>query len=257
MSCDDVDRALMEEPFTSRFSAQAQEHLRGCRSCRELVRAVRLPVSADLPSPKTLRRIELDIVANLRPVRPVAPKRLFATLVAIFVCVVALSVYRIGAFAIAVMSPLQTGAMLGTLAISSGLLAYSLVQQAIPGSRHRISPRLLPISILIALTVVVVLLFQFEQERNFWANAWWCIRTGAAIGALAAVPFWLVLRRGAILSPSMTGLAAGLFAGLVGMAALEIHCPNLDIWHILVSHIGVGVLGATAGLMVGSFPRWR
>jgi hypothetical protein len=49
----------------------------------------------------------------------------------------------------------------------------------------------------------------------------------------------------------MTGAATGLLAGLVGTSALEIHCPNLDAWHILVSHLGVAVLGAMAGLVVG------
>ncbi len=65
------------------------------------------------------------------------------------------------------------------------------------------------------------------------------------------MPFWLVLRRGAVLSPSMTGAATGLLAGLVGTSVLEIHCPNLDAWHILVSHLGVAVLCALAGLIIG------
>jgi hypothetical protein len=32
---------------------------------------------------------------------------------------------------------------------------------------------------------------------------------------------------------------------------LEIHCPNLDAWHILVSHLGVAILCALAGLFIG------
>jgi hypothetical protein len=74
---------------------------------------------------------------------------------------------------------------------------------------------------------------------------------GIPIGALAAGLFWLVLRRGAILSPSMTGAATGLLAGLVGASVLEIHCPNLDALHILVSHLGVAILCAMAGLFTG------
>ena len=49
----------------------------------------------------------------------------------------------------------------------------------------------------------------------------------------------------------MTGAATGLLAGRVGTTGLEIHCPNLDASHILVSHLGVAVLGAVAGLVVG------
>ena len=32
---------------------------------------------------------------------------------------------------------------------------------------------------------------------------------------------------------------------------LEIHCPNLDAWHILVSHLGVAMLCAVAGFVLG------
>jgi len=53
-----------------------------------------------------------------------------------------------------------------------------------------------------------------------------------AYDSAGVVPFWLMLRRGAILSPRMTGATTGLLAGLVGTSVLEIHCPNLDAWHI-------------------------
>jgi hypothetical protein len=121
----------------------------------------------------------------------------------------------------------------------------------VPGSRHRIPPTLLPVAITISLTIAMAVLFQFQHEQKFWGNAWACIRAGTPFGVLAAVPFWLMLRRGAILSPTMSGAATGLFAGLVGTSVLEIHCPNLDVWHILVSHLGVAILCALAGLVIG------
>jgi len=247
MNCKDVARALSEE---SRLSLQAQNHVRSCKGCQELVSAMNIPV--DTPSQATLRQIAESITTSLRPVRPVAPARYFlGAFVGIFVSIVAIGVYRIGAFAIAVMTPLQTIAILSALAVSTGLLAYSLVHQMIPGSRHRISPRLLPVAITISLTIAMAVLFHFQHERNFWGNAWACIRAGTPFGVLAAVPFWLVLRRGAILSPTMSGAATGLFAGLVGTSVLEIHCPNLNAWHILVSHLGVAILCALAGLVIG------
>jgi hypothetical protein len=211
-----------------------------------------MPVALDPPSPAALRQIAEGLAANLVPVRPVGPARyFFVALVGIFASIVAIGVYRMGAFAIAVMTPLQTATMLGAVAVNIGLLAYSLVNQMIPGSRHRIPPRLLPVAITISLTIAMAVLFQFQHERNFWASAWACIRAGTPFGVLAAVPFWLVLRRGAILSPGMTGAATGLLAGLVGTSVLEIHCPNLDAWHILVSHLGVAILCALAGLAIG------
>jgi hypothetical protein len=171
-------------------------------------------------------------------------------LVAIFVCGVAIGVYRIGAFALAAMSPIQTGVILPVLAISAVLLTYSLVNQIIPGSRHGIPPGLLPFGVLIAFAIATAVLFRF-QDRHSWTNNWACIQAGTSIAALAALPLWLVLRRGAILSPGLTGGATGLLAGLVGTTALEIHCPNLDAWHILVAHLGVALIGLTVGLVIG------
>jgi hypothetical protein len=206
----------------------------------------------DPPSPATLRKIAEGMAAQLSPVRPVAPAGYFlGAFVCIIVSIVALSVDRMGAFAIGAMTPLQTAAILSALAISSGLLASSLVHQMVPASRHGILPSLLPVAIIISLIIAIAVLFQFQHEQDFWANAWGCIRAGTPIGVLSAVPFWLVLRQGAVLSPSMTGAATGLLAGLVGASVLEIHCPNLDAWHILVSHAGVAMLCTLAGLFTG------
>jgi hypothetical protein len=235
MNCDDVDRALRE-------ASQAAEHV--------TERDMSVPANPSLPA--TLRQIAEGLAANLRPVRAMAPKRyFFGALVGIFISFVAIAAYRMGAFAIAVMTPLQIAVILSALTIAMGLLAYSLVNQMVPGSRHRIPAMLLLVGIAITLTITIAVLFQFQHERHFWIKCWGCIRAGAPIGILAAVPFWLVLRRGAILSPGMTGAATGLFAGLVGTSVLEIHCPNLDAWHILVSHLGVAIICALGGLVTG------
>ncbi len=172
---------------------------------------------------------------------------------AIFVSACSLSIYLIGAFAMTVMSPLQTTAILGALAISAGLLTYSVAHQMVPGSRHRISPGLLPIAIVISLMIAIAVLFQFHNDRDFGARAWECFRAGMLIGFIPAVPCWLVRRRGAILSPTMTGAATGLLSGLVGTSVLEMHCPNLGAWHILISHLGSAVLCSIAGLTLGRY----
>jgi hypothetical protein len=249
VNCHDVERALSEE---SQLPPQAQDHVRSCNRCQELVRALNIPAPVDAPSPAALRQIVEGLGTNLSPVRPVAPARyFFGAFIGFFVSIVALGVYRMGAFAIAVMTPVQTAAILSALAISTGLLAYSLVHQMVPGSRHAIPPRLLPVAITLSLAILIAVLFQFQHEQNFWGNACACIRAGASIGALATVPFWLMLRRGAVLSPILSGAATGLLAGLVGASVLEIHCPNLNAWHILVSHLGVAMLCALAGLLIG------
>jgi hypothetical protein len=159
MNCADVGKAL-REPL---LPLQAREHLQNCKSCQELVSAFNSPVVVDAPSPATLRHIAESIAIDLRAVRPMAPAGyFFGAFMGIFVSIAALAVYRMGAHAIAVMTSLQTGAILGALAVSTGLLTYSVVQQMVPGSRHRIPPRLLPVVITISLTIAIVVLFQFK-----------------------------------------------------------------------------------------------
>ena len=252
MNCKDISQALIDRSMPSPLTSEVEDHLRTCARCRHLVRALSFPAPEGRPSPASLRRIATGIAADLRPVQPIAPKRyLFAAFLGIFIVSVGLGVSRMGAFAIAVMSPLQTSVILCTLALSTELLAYSLVQQIVPGSRHRVSPRLLPLGVAISLMIVIAVLFHFQHEQNFWAKSWECIRAGTPIGALAAVPFWFILHRGTVLWPPMTGAGTGLLAGLVGTTALEIHCPNLGAWHILVGHLGVAALGAMTGLLIG------
>ncbi len=204
------------------------------------------------PSPDTLRRIEKGLAADLHPVRPMPPaSSIFTAFASIFVAIVAVGVYGTGAFGLGAMSAFQKFSILGALAISTGALVYSVVQQMAPGRLHRIRPNLLPFAILIALMVLMILLFQFEREAKFWTIAWSCLRFGVGFGALAAIPFWLILRRGAILSPAMTGAATGLLAGLVGTSVQEMHCPDLDAWHVLAAHLGASVVCALAGLLIG------
>jgi len=49
----------------------------------------------------------------------------------------------------------------------------------------------------------------------------------------------------------LTGATTGLLAGLVGTTVLELHCPILNGWHILASHLGVAILYALGGLVMG------
>ena len=42
----------------------------------------------------------------------------------------------------------------------------------------------------------------------------------------------------------------GMLAVLVGTTVLEVHCGNLDIWHILVWHVGIALLGMITGLLL-------
>jgi hypothetical protein len=76
------------------------------------------------------------------------------------------------------------------------------------------------------------------------------LQAGVPYAIPAGLLFWLILRRGAILSPRTVGAAAGMLAGLVSTTVLEVHCPNLNVWHILVWHVGIALSGLVAGLLI-------
>ena len=251
MNCDEAGRILSQEGVPARLPAEVQQHLNECSRCRQFSRALE-PAGSDSPSAAQLEAIQKRLAADLLPVRPLAPAGYFlSALTVIFVCVVAIGVWWLGTAGLAAMSTLQASAILSALAVGAALLAYSLVQQIAPGSAHFMPPRPLPLGVMAVAALFIAVLFQFQRERIFWDGVWGCIRVGALLATLAAVPMWLVLRRGAILSPSLTGAAAGLLAGLAGTAALEIRCPNLDAWHRLAAHLGIAVLGAIFGFVAG------
>src|ERR1700685_2966245 len=115
-----------------------------------------LPAGAEMPSTELLRQLEQSVTADLRPVRPLAPRRyFFAAFVSTFVLIVVLGVYRLGAFGIPAMSIAQNVGVLGALAAGACLLAWSIVQQMGPRSRHRLPPAVLPIVVIICLALVM------------------------------------------------------------------------------------------------------
>ena len=62
---------------------------------------------------------------------------------------------------------------------------------------------------------------------------------------------------GAILSPGLTGAVAGGLAGVIGLMVLEVRCPNLSGYHILVWHWGVALLAMLGGLTLGRLSNRR
>ena len=255
MNCRDVEHSLIEHEKSgaARLPAQVQKHVSTCNHCSDFLRALNPSNMADAPAPEILRQLEDTLTTRLRPVRPLAPTRyFFAAFGVIFILTVAAGVYRLGALGISAMSPGQSIAILCALSVSVGLLVYSLVQQMTPGSQHRISPTRLPAAVIGLLALLMAALFQFQPERDFWGTGLACLRAGGPFALLAVMPFWLLLRRGAGLSPRVTGAAAGLLAGLVTTTAQEIYCPVLDASHILTWHLGVALLGAVVGFAAGS-----
>lgn len=254
MNCDDAARLLISGPLP----IEAAKHLQECARCRGLVRALNAPVHAVSPSSQTMDRLEQQLASNLRPVTPLpSPGYFTLCFVLLFLVAVSLLTYVWGAVAVPGMSSLQIITIFAMLAISAGALANSLARQMLPASRHRISPRLLPALIVVAAAACIAICFQFQDEHGFWRHAWTCFKAGALAGAIASLPLWLVLRRSAILLPAMTGATTGLLAGLVGTAALDMHCPIQNAGHLLAGHLGPAAFCCLSGYIVGSLVESR
>jgi hypothetical protein len=151
----------------------------------------------------------------------------------------------------------RTVLVLAVLAVCAAACMWSVLKLMTPAGRYTVPPELVPWLAVGALTIGTAASFQFEQEDTFWASSWVCLKIGLSIAIPTAVLVWLVIRRGVFLVPGLTGANTGVLAGLVAAAALEVHCPNLDAWHILVSHLGTAICAGLVGLLAGVVTEGR
>ncbi|MGH9818282.1 MAG: NrsF family protein, partial [Candidatus Acidiferrales bacterium] len=143
--------------------------------------------------------------------------------------------------------------------IGAVLLALSLIRQMVPGSKHLLSPTLLPIGVLVLHFLLTTVLFQPPAESGFVSTGLACFTIGIAYSASAALLLWLMVRRGAWLAPKLAGATVGTLAGLMGLSVLEIHCPNLNLYHIMTWHLGAVAVTALVALVfaaIVSHYRW-
>ena len=122
-------------------------------------------------------------------------------------------------------------------------------------------PPSLIVSITVGLMMVIEATFRSQPEPTFLASGVMCMKNGLTYSIPAAVLLWLILRRGALLYPKLIGAVTGGLAGLAGLSVLEVNCPNLNVFHILVWHVGVVVIGSLGGALLGaaveSIECWR
>jgi hypothetical protein len=238
------------------------KHLTHCGRCRALTVVLDSTDVGFHLSERLLRRVQASILDDLKPVHPLPPPRILLLASAIvFLSVVAVGALLLGTTGWHMLNMLQRTAVFVTLAASAVLLANSMVRQMVPGSKHAFAPATLPIAILIALILVIVATFRSQRESAFILGGLACMKNGFLFSIPAAFLLWLILRRGAILSPKVIGAAAGGLAGLSGLSVLEFNCLNLNLFHILVWHWGVVLVGSLGGALVGASVersnRWR
>ncbi len=236
---------------TNILTQSVRTHIEECKSCQESSRIVELPSNDPQMDPIQIERLQKIIVDDLRPVRQLLPSWVFALAFAlIFVGFSYLGMSYLGASGWLMLMPGQRIALFATLAASAALLAFSLATQMVPGQKSLLRPGLLPVSVFVLLCLVVASVFQVRADPHFLRAGEACLNAGVPYAIPAALVFWLILSRGAILSPPAVGAITGMLAGLVSTTVLEVHCPNLNVWHILVWHVGIALFGMIAGLLV-------
>ena len=241
---------------------QEGSHLIYCERCRGLTRLLEKADYGLRPSESALRRIEAGILEDLKPVRPLVPSRiLLFGCATIFLSVVSVGALLLGMNGWGALSLAQRIVVFLTLAASAVLLANAMVQQMVPGSKLVFAPAVLLVSILSVLMMIIAATFRSQQESAFLASGMLCLKNGLRCSVPAAFLFWLILRRGAILYPKLIGAVACGLAGLAGLTVLEVNCPNLNVFHILIWHAGVVVISSLTGSVLGaaveSVERWR
>jgi hypothetical protein len=253
LTCREMNDSMIS---TSEGWAQTEgpaEHLTQCERCRILTHLLDEVGRGSAPSQSQLKRIKVTMVDQLKPVRLLPPSRVFLLACAIiFLCVASVGAVRLGTNGWTALNIEQRIAIFFSLAASAILLAVSMVRQMVPGSRHTFPPAALPVGISLVLTLVIATTFRPHEEVAFVSGGLVCIKNGILYSAPAALLFWLLLRRGAILFPKVIGLAVGGLAGLIGLSVLEVNCPNLNVFHIWVWHWGVVLVSSLAGALVGA-----
>lgn len=223
------------------------------REIAELLR--RLESGPDAVAPALQRNLERKLANDLRPVEPLRPAGFFVALWGmVFVVVVVAGVLRLGPLAVPLMGPALSALVIGVLAASAVALMISLALQMSPGSRFRVAPGVLPVVVAAAVTALFAGWLPLHPQAHFWRGVWRCFSVGITFGAISGILTSLALRRGTFESPTTAGATAGLLAGLAGTTLLAIHCPILEMGHVVLAHVGAAIAAGLAGMVIAV---WR
>jgi len=253
MKCREVEQALATSSARGAdvLMQSVRTHIEECKNCQDLARVLELPSEDVQMESSQIERLQKLVTSDLHPVRPLPPSWVFLVAFAfIFVGISCVGFSYLGAYGWFLLRSMQKIAVFSTLVGSAALLAFSLARQMVPGQKSLLRPGLLPVAIFVLLFLVIASVFQVRTDSHFLRAGEACLKAGVPYAIPAALAFWLILRRGAILSPRAVGAITGTLAGLVSTTVLEVHCPNLNVWHILIWHVGIALLGMLVGLLV-------
>ncbi len=203
--------------------------------------------------PAVVERAKRPILASLRPVRPMPPSWVIAAgLLAVLLVTAFLGVASLGAYGVRKLSGMDRAAIFAALGAASCFAAIASAREMRPAGGRRIGGWVLGIATLCMLALFAALFHDYGMQK-FVKQGIPCLAAGSLFAAVAAIGITIILRRGFVLNTATAGLAAGTLAGLAGLTVLELHCVILNAMHIMVWHVAVVVLSATAGYLIGRF----
>jgi hypothetical protein len=230
------------------LTGPAADHLRACSGCRMMLESLQFP--SESPHQQQLARLKEQMGHTAGAVRPLpSDSTMFVISLLVFLAFSMLLVMPVGYEGFLRLNALQRIFEYGTILVLAALLSFAIVQEMVPGAKRRIDPFTLLILLLLLLPLTTVSLFPNFSLASFVRRGAPCLRFGLVCAAIsAAFGFWLI-KEGYSGSPIRAAAIFGAFAGLVGVAALALHCPVLNASHILVWHCGAILIGAVAGAL--------
>lgn len=219
---------------------------------QEIDERLRAAGSALPPAPAT-GEIKETVASTLRPVRPLpSARRLALHFFAVYVCAALAGGWALGMYGLRALSPVQRIVIFSASACAAGFAAIASAREMRPAGGRRLAGAALALAAF-GFVFVFAALFHDYALRQFVRQGIPCLTAGLVFAVPAALAVSLVFRRGFALNLAAAGLAAGTVAGLAGLGALELHCPNLNAMHVMVWHVAVVVLSGLAGMLIGWF----
>lgn len=249
MNCKQFARVAM--PGTP-SGGEALEHLKKCVLCSRLEELLGAWSSEAAMSPDRLNAIRQMVASDLAPVRAMASHwALAAWFAGAAALVLLLGVVTLRTRGLSAIGPVQAVAVLSIAGAAILLAADLLVRLMTPGSLLRWRPGTLAVVIVVALASAVATLFPYLAMDRFLATGFLCLAIGASFAVLGLLLANSIMRKGAVLDRTATGIGAGLFAGAAAFAVQEIYCPYIHLWHVLGFHVTTIGIAIAIGVVWG------
>ena len=209
------------------------------------------------------RKIQGVLTSSLTPVKPLpSQSRLVLIFLAVFAAAAAGLIAVMDKAGFHLMTESQMIWMGAILGVGGILFSLAVAWRMVPASRQGF-----PISFVLALSGIgviggIALLFPWRTSGSFISEGRPCAVMELMIAIPAAVVFWLLARRGALVASAGLGAALTGLAAFLALAPLQTQCmfqqaPHLLVWHGATAAILIG-LGALIGDCLGRFgPRFR